>query len=129
MIEFRIFALWLLGAVIIIPYALYNLLFVAGPEQYAFLIVAPLFWIFGFWGVVGPLIAIRRIHRLMKALDQARTSKELQEAYHNNEGKDAVVDLIAVENRIPKFIVRRFYDKIAKKLEQKGEYPSKLPGS
>ena len=37
-----------------------GLLFQAQPDEYAFLIVFPLFWIFGFWGVVGPLFAAVR---------------------------------------------------------------------
>jgi hypothetical protein len=32
-------------------------LFQVGRNEYAFYIVLPLFWVFGFWGVVGTLLA------------------------------------------------------------------------
>lgn len=108
--------LWLLGLVIIVPYAIYSLFFTAQPDQYAFLIVAPLFWIFGFWGVVGPLVAAWRVHKLMRAIEVAGNTTELKEAYERNDGKEVVVDLIASENHLPKFIARRLYDKVEKKL-------------
>lgn len=117
--EIRIIILWVLGLIVIVPYSIYSLLFTAQPDQYAFLIVAPLFWIFGFWGVVGPLIAAWRVHRLMSALDKAGSSSELREAYENNAGKEVVIDLIASENRIPKFIARRLYTMVVKRLKQK----------
>jgi hypothetical protein len=56
---------------VIVPYAIYRLLFDATREEYAFLIVVPLFWIFGFWGVVGPLLAVVRVRRLFQALETA----------------------------------------------------------
>lgn len=112
----RITLLWLLGILILVPLSLYRLLFHAQPEEYAFLIVAPLFWIFGFWGVVGPLLAAQRIHRLMKALDQAQSSEQLRAAWERNEGEEAVVDIIAAENRLPKFLARRLYHYMKRKL-------------
>lgn len=102
---FRIFLLWIVGALLIVPYSVYRLFFYAQPDEYAFLIVMPLFWIFGFWGVVGPLIAALRVHRLMKALETAGNGNELREAFERHEGKEVIVDLIAEENRLPRFAV------------------------
>lgn len=112
----RITAVWVLGIVTLVPYAVYRLLFVAQPDEYAFLIVFPLFWIFGFWGVVGPLFAAVKAHRLLKALEAAQGSESLKKAFEENEGDDVVVDLIRSENRIPKWLARRIYDRVKPRL-------------
>jgi len=115
---FRVTLLWIIGIILIVPYAVYHLLWHAQRDEYAFLIVISLFWIFGFWGVVGPLIAASRIHKLMKSLDGVKNKRELQEVYDRNEGKEAVVDLISTENHIPRFLVRKFYTRIERKLRE-----------
>jgi hypothetical protein len=51
-------AVWVVGLLTAVPYAAYHLWFYAPREQYALLITFILFWIFGYWGVVGPLLAI-----------------------------------------------------------------------
>ena len=112
----RITALWVLGIVILIPLSLYRLVFHAQPEEYAFLIVAPLFWVFGFWGVVGPLLAAQRIHRLMKALEKAQNAAQAKAAWDENDGDEAAVDLLASENRLPKFLARWLYRRVKRKL-------------
>ena len=48
--------LWVAGLVTIVPYGTYYLLFHAERDQYALLITLVLFWIFGYWGVVGPVL-------------------------------------------------------------------------
>lgn len=118
---FRILLLWVVGGLIIIPYALYHLFSYARPDEYAFLMVMPFFWIFGFWGVVGPAIAVYRIHKLMKALEHVRDRKGLQEAYEAHAGKEVMVDFIASEHRLPKFLVRRLYDTIERRLRAPAE--------
>ena len=98
---------WIAGLVLLVPCALYRLLFIAGPEEYAFLIVFPLFWVFGYWGVVGPLLAVTKAHRLIRALESARDSDALRRAFDATEGDEVVIDLIAPENRIPRWLARR----------------------
>jgi hypothetical protein len=114
---FRIFLLWILGGLLIVPYSIHRLLFYADRDEYAFLIVMPLFWIFGFWGVVGPMIAALRIHRIMKALESAGDANQVREAFERHDGREVIIDLIASENRLPRFIARMLYTKIAGKLE------------
>jgi hypothetical protein len=63
--------LHLFGGLVIVPHAIYRLLFDATREEYAFLIVVPLFWILSFWGVVGPLLVVVRVRRLFQALETA----------------------------------------------------------
>jgi hypothetical protein len=48
-------AIWVFRLFTVVPYAAYYLLYYALREQYALLITFILFWIFGYWGVVGPL--------------------------------------------------------------------------
>ena len=108
----RIFLLWLVGLVTIVPYAGYRLLFEAESDEYAFLIVAPLFWVFGFWGVVGPLVSAQRVRTMMKRLETGRD--ELAREVEFNGSKEVIVDLVARENRIPRFVVRKLYDRIVR---------------
>lgn len=105
----RILLLWVLGLLTIVPYGLYVLLFHAGREDYALLLVLVLFWIFGFWGVVGPLIAARRMYLLMRALERAGSGEELREILAGAESQEAALDLLAAENHLPRFLARRLY--------------------
>jgi hypothetical protein len=115
----RITLLWI-GIVAIVPYAINQLVFHAQKDEYAFLIVAPLFWIFGFWGVAGPCIAAWRIHTLVRALEAARGSDQIREAFERHEGKEVVVDLVASEYRLPRFMARWVCDRVHKKIREKG---------
>ncbi len=112
----RITVLWILGIVLLVPYAVYRLLFQAQPDEYAFLIVFPLFWIFGFWGVVGPLFAAVKAHRLIKALEAAHDAGSLQTAFEENEGDDVLIEMIRSENRIPRWLARRIYHRVKPRL-------------
>jgi hypothetical protein len=103
----RITILWVLGLLTAVPYAVYRLIFVAPREEYAFLIVFPLFWIFGFWSVVSPLLMAVRVRRFFRALEQAPSRAELRKMLHSGEAEDLAIELIASENRIPKFLARR----------------------
>lgn len=113
----RITILWIVGGLLIIPYAVYHLLYHAQRDEYAFLIVVPLFWIFGFWGVVGPAIAAWRIRRLIKALERVQDRQQLQEAFERHDGPEVIIELIATENRIPRFLARRLYGLVERRLK------------
>lgn len=115
----RIVILWLTGVIIIVPYCIYRLLYIAEPDEYAFLIVFPLFWIFGFWGVVGPMVGAFKVHKLIKAIEKAGSYSEVEKAYEENEGKEIVIDLIANENKIPRFMARWLYKKVEPRLREK----------
>lgn len=114
----RITMLWALGIVLLVPYAVYRLLFVAQPDEYAFLIVFPLFWVFGFWGVAGPLFAAVKAHRLIGALERAQDPGSLMEAFEDNEGDEVLIELIRTENRIPRWLARRIYRRVKPRLLQ-----------
>lgn len=112
----RIVGLWVLGIVVIVPWAIYRLLFVAQPDEYAFLIVFPLFWVFGFWGVVGPLFAAVKAHRLIRALERAQGSDSLRRAFEDHDGDDVLIELIRTENRIPRWLARKIYHRVKPRL-------------
>lgn len=117
----RIVFLWILGGLVIVPYAIYRLLFDATRDEYAFLIVVPLFWIFGFWGVVGPLLMAVRVRRLFRALETAGSATAVREALERHEAEAIVVDLIARENGLPKFVARRLYAAVRARFESEAQ--------
>jgi len=102
--------IWVTGLVTIVPYGIYYLLFEAPREEYAFLITGVLFWIFGYWGVVAPLISAIKVRKLFKAIENAQSGDQLRKLIKRNESREAIIELIASENHVPKFIANRIYN-------------------
>lgn len=105
----RIFVLWLVGLTTLVPYALYHLFFTATRDQYAFLISVVLIWVFGFWGLVGPLISIYRLYPILRALDRAKSSQDFAQLLHHTDNETAAVELIATEWRLPRPVALWLY--------------------
>ena len=103
----RAVLVWVVGLVTIVPYGTYYLLTEARRDQYALLITGVLFWIFGYWGVVGPLLAAMRVRRVFRALEAAHARGQLDEALRGAETREVAIDLIATENGIPRFLAAR----------------------
>jgi len=95
--------LWVLGLLTAVPYATYHLLFHAPQDQYALLIVGILSWVFGYWVLVGPLLLALKVRRVMRALERAPHPGIAREVLASQDAEQVFVDLIAVENGIPKF--------------------------
>ena len=112
-------ALWVLGLFTAVPYATYHLLYDAPREQYALLITFVLFWIFGYWGVVGPLLAIVKVRRVFRAIEGTKSKEDLLKALQSAEMRDAAIDLIATDNHIPRFLARRVYALLATAAEER----------
>jgi len=108
--------LWVVGLLTLVPYGTYYLLFEASRDQYAFLITSILLWIFGYWGVVGPLLAAVKVRKVIRAIELAGSKEELVEALRSPDAKDAAIDLIASENHIPRFLAARVYKLLAGRL-------------
>ena len=108
--------LWALGLVTLVPYGTHHLLFEAPREQYALLITLLLFWIFGYWGLVGPIVALVQVRRVMRALEQAHAEGRLDQVLCSRETRDAAVGLIASEHRIPRFLAARAYRLVVERL-------------
>lgn len=104
--------IWVVGLFTAVPYSVYYLLWHAEQDQYAFLIVFPFFWVFGYWGIIGPLLSAWRIHRLMRIIEKAGSRSEVIAAIERHDGEELVVELIASENRIPHWLARRIYRKL-----------------
>lgn len=103
----RFTVLWVLGLLTLVPGSVYYLFYHAPREQYALFIVLPLFWIFGYWGIVGPLLAAVRVRRVFRTLEQVRTREQLAALIREPETRAAAIDLIARENRLPRFLARQ----------------------
>lgn len=112
----RITIFWVLGLITLVPYGIYYLLFKASRNEYAFLITFILFWIFGFWGIVGPIITAIKVRSFLKTLEQIDSREELQEKINNKESQEVIIKFIASENKLPKFIAKRIYRKLVDKI-------------
>ena len=110
--------LWIAGLLTWVPWGVYYLLFQAPREQYAILIVGTLGWVFGYWGIVGPLLTALKIRAVFRAIEQARSRAELEKIVNDPEARDLAIDLIATENGIPKFVARRVYRLMVDRLTQ-----------
>ena len=110
--------LWVAGWLTLVPYGTYYLFYQAPREQYALLITSILFWIFGYWSVVGPLLAALKIRAVLRAMESARSKDELIAALGSPDTRDAAIELIASENRIPRFLARRVCGLAVSRLSQ-----------
>ncbi len=113
---------WIAGLLILVPYGTYYLLFEAAREQYALLITSILFWIFGYWGVIGPLLAAYKVRTVFRAIELAQSQDKLVAALQHAETRDVAIDLIATENHIPRFLAARVYRHWANRLAADKEH-------
>lgn len=107
---------WVAGLLTLVPFGTYYLLFHAERDQYALLITLVLFWIFGFWGVAGPILSAVKVRALFRSLERARSRGELREALLSPESREAAVDFIATENHIPRFLATRVWRLLERRL-------------
>lgn len=108
--------LWLAGLFTVVPYAVYYLLFQAQRHQYALLIGLTLFWIFGFWGIAGPVILLVKMYRLRRSFEKIGAQEQLEELLHSDNASEVAIELIASENKIPRFIAKLIYSKAMERM-------------
>ncbi|HLS85019.1 MAG TPA: hypothetical protein VK043_01875 [Burkholderiales bacterium] len=120
--------LWFAGLTTFVPYATYYLLFEAPREQYALLITLVLFWIFGYWGVVGPLLAALKVRSVFRALEQAQSGEAFIDVLRRPDARLAVVELIASENKIPRFLAAWIYQLLLRRFATAHEMQRKSQG-
>jgi GNAT superfamily N-acetyltransferase len=113
---FRAVVLWVTGLLTIVPYGVYYLFVHAQPNQYAFLITLVLFWIFGYWGIAGPVLAAMRVRSVMRLIESAQSEGELREALRSEDAQEAAIDLIASENGLPRFLAVKVFRLLTKRL-------------
>jgi hypothetical protein len=119
---------WVVGLLTAVPYGAYYLLFEAQRDEYALLITLLLFWVFGYWGVVGPLIAAIKVRKVFRAIEQARSRDDLLTALRSAETRDVAIDLIASENHIPRFLAARVYALLVERFSSAADSSSRQPG-
>jgi hypothetical protein len=112
----RLTVIWIVGLLSLVPFGVYFLFVHARRDQYALVITTVLFWIFGYWGVVTPLASAWRVHRLWQTLVQIRSGEELRRLIQGPETREAAIDLLAGENRVPRFVVEYVYRLMEKRL-------------
>jgi hypothetical protein len=108
--------IWVIGLVTFVPAGTYHLFFHAERDQYALLITTILFWIFGYWSVVGPIIMVVRIRRLVRAIQIAKSPSEVATILTSDEARDTAIEYMASEARVPKFVARWFFHWILKRV-------------
>jgi len=121
--------LWVLGLCTAVPFATYHLLFHAPREQYPALIVFVLFWIFGYWGLAGPLIAAVKVRRVFRAIERAQSKEELLATLSSAQARDMFIDLIATENHLPRFLATWVYQLLLKGLARQPSAPQGAEGA
>ena len=104
---FKAALIWIVGLVTLVPYATYHLFFHAERESYALLITFIFFWIFGYWSLVGPIIALVKVRAVFRAIETAPSRASLMETLKSDDARDVAIDMIASEHHIPKFLAAR----------------------
>lgn len=112
--------LWIVGLLTIVPYGIYHLTFHVEREHLAFNLTLVLFWIFGYWGVAGPILGAIKVRAAFRALEHAHAEGRLREMLQSTEVQDAAVDAIARENRIPRFLAARVLRMLTRRLAEHG---------
>jgi hypothetical protein len=111
--------IWIVGLITFVPYGTYYLLYEAPREHYAILITSILFWIFGYWGVAGPLLMMLKVRSVFRAVESAQSRRELERALQSPDAREVAIDLIARENRIPRFLASRVFALLVIRLSQR----------
>jgi hypothetical protein len=101
--------LWVTGLLTAVPYAAYYLFYYAPRDEYAPLITFVLFWVFGYWGVAGPVIMMVKVRRVFRRLEAAQDAASLAASLQTKDTEEVMIDFIASENKIPRFIAARLY--------------------
>src|SRR5690606_1153897 len=72
----------------------------------------PLAWVISYWPMMGSLMAALHIHRFMKKLDTLKTTDDIRREFLARGLDEAVIDMIARENQLPAWLVRKVIRKL-----------------
>jgi hypothetical protein len=111
-------ALWIVGLLTVVPYATWHLFFRAPREQYAVLITFVLFWIFGYWGLVGPIVSIVKVRSVFRTIQQTRSRDELVAVLRSEDAQNVAINHIASEYRIPRFLASRVLKLVTERIAE-----------
>lgn len=59
--------------------------------------------------MVGPLLAALKVRAVFKAIELARSKDALLEALQSPDARDVAIDMIALDNHIPRFLAARVH--------------------
>ena len=79
--------IWVAGLLTLVPWGAYYLLFEAPREQYALLIVGLLFWVFGYWGLAGPVLLGLKVRAVARAIQRVRSRDDLLKTLHSPDAR------------------------------------------
>lgn len=108
--------IWVIGLVTLVPYGTYYLFVHAERDEYALLITFLLFWVFGFWSLAGPIIALVKVRAVFRAIETAPSRESLIETLRSDDARDIAIDMIASEHHIPRFLAARVYRLIMERI-------------
>jgi len=108
----RAVIVWVIGLVTAVPLAVYYLLFHAPREQYVLLIPFIVGWVFFYWPIIGPILSLLKLRAVYRGLRQIRSVNDLRRRLLEGEGESVLIDWIAQEYHIPKFLARRAYRRV-----------------
>ncbi len=75
--------------------------------------------------MVGPIVSIAKVRRVFKALEMIRSADELRNLLQSPDSRDVAIDLIASENRIPRFLAKRIYNSVVKRFSEERIAPDR----
>ncbi|TNF33150.1 MAG: hypothetical protein EP312_10090 [Gammaproteobacteria bacterium] len=104
--------IYILGCLTLVPWCVWTLFTAATKDNIALLIVLPLAWVISYWPMMGSLVAAWNIHRFMKKLDDLKTTDDIRREFLAHGLDDAVIDMIAHENKLPAWLVRKVIRKL-----------------
>lgn len=109
---------WVLGLFTVVPLCVWLLLTQGDRDNAALLIVLPLFWLFGYFPTIMPIVTVLRIRRWMRLLDDPQRLLDALRELPDGAGEAECIRLIARENRVPQFVVRWLYRRVAPRLRE-----------
>lgn len=116
--------IYILGWLTLVPYCVWQLCTNATKDNLALLIMLPVGWILFYFPIVVPLLSAWKIRQLMKLLDDPEKLVAKLREVKDGEGRERVIDFIARENGVPKFVIRWLYRRIEPHLQQALAPPS-----
>jgi len=59
--------------------------------------------------VAGSLLSVYKVHQVFRAIELAADGEERKRILQSGDAEKVAIDLIATENRVPRFLARRVF--------------------
>jgi len=110
--------IWLAGLASFVPVLAVRLIFWAPREEYPLLITLILFWLFGYWSIVGPAAVAWRLYRIVRALRQSAASRNTVQGPSPAELEGIGVALLEGDQGVPRPLARWIVALVRRNLEK-----------